>query len=304
MYTVAIVAVALDVRDADILDAVATLAGPLGLRQICLVYVHPFDPMADPIMGGLVVETRTTAAPEGLTGLQAQLQARLPEVEVNHTQLTGRPHEQITRLAIERDADLVVIGRLKATGDRPAWGSRGQLIARHASRSVLLIPHEAKLRLDEVVVGMDFSRRAVESLMLGVQVGQRVRAVYAFHSDPGIAYVGMSPKEFSERIRRNAERHFERDVLAELPPGAQPPELEVLETERVSDGLLRAAATAGLVVVGSRGLTPLATMLLGSTAERVAGLSDAPVLIVRPKGEDVGLLRGLLERVGPDSSTA
>lgn len=303
MYAVAIVAVALDVRDSDILDAVSTLAGPLGLQRICLVYVHPVDPLADPLMGGISVETRTAAAPEGLTGLQETLQARLPDIQIEHVQATGRPHEEITRLALEKDADLVVIGRLRSLGDRPAWGSRGQLIARHASRSVLLVPHGAKLRLDEVVVGMDFSPRAVESLKLGARVGQRVRAIYAFHSDPGLAYVGMSPREFSERIRRNAERHFVRDVLPDLPADAQHPELEVLETERVSDGVLRASAGAGLLVVGSRGLTPLATMLLGSTAERVGGLSDVPVLIVRNKGEDLGLLRGLLDRVASSDNS-
>lgn len=300
MYAVAIVAVALDIRDAGILDAVATLAAPLGLRRVCLVYVHPVDPLADPVMGGIPLATHTAAAPEGLDGLARQLAERLPGIAVDHRQASGRPHEEITRLAHELDADLVVIGRLPATSDRPAWGSRGQLIARHAGRSVLLVPHGSTLRLDDVVVGMDFSHRAADALKLAVGFSAHVRALYAFHTDPGLAYVGLSPKQFAERIRRNAQKHFERDVLPDLAPDATPPTLEVIETERVSDAILVASRDAGLIVVGSRGLTPLATMLLGSTAERVGGLCNAPVLIVRTKGEDLGLLRGLLDRVGPD----
>jgi nucleotide-binding universal stress UspA family protein len=48
--------------------------------------------------------------------------------------------------------------------------------------------------------------------------------------------------------------------------------------------------------MGSRGLTPLAAMLLGSSADRVAGRSPGPVLIVRKKGNHMGLLAGLFHR--------
>ncbi|MEY3211233.1 MAG: hypothetical protein RIT28_1714, partial [Pseudomonadota bacterium] len=37
-------------------------------------------------------------------------------------------------------------------------------------------------------------------------------------------------------------------------------------------------------------------MLLGSTAQEIAGRADAPVLILRAKGEDMGLFASLLSR--------
>ena len=48
--------------------------------------------------------------------------------------------------------------------------------------------------------------------------------------------------------------------------------------------------------LSSRGLSRIATVLLGSTAERVAGLCDGPLLVVRRKGEVIGLLEGLFHR--------
>ena len=48
--------------------------------------------------------------------------------------------------------------------------------------------------------------------------------------------------------------------------------------------------------MGSRGLTPLAALLLGSSADRVAGRSKGPVLIVRRKGSVLGLVERLFHK--------
>ena len=48
-----------------------------------------------------------------------------------------------------------------------------------------------------------------------------------------------------------------------------------------------------LLVVGSRGLSRIATVLLGSTAVQPAGLADGPVLVIRRKGEVPGLAEGI-----------
>jgi nucleotide-binding universal stress UspA family protein len=57
-----------------------------------------------------------------------------------------------------------------------------------------------------------------------------------------------------------------------------------------ADALLAAAEGVDLLAVGSRGLSPLAAVFLGSTAERLAGKSPRPVLVVRRRGEARGLL--------------
>ena len=49
----------------------------------------------------------------------------------------------------------------------------------------------------------------------------------------------------------------------------------------VSDGLLAAASSADLVVLGAHGMNPLKDAMLGTTAERIAGRSTRPLLVVR-----------------------
>ena len=50
---------------------------------------------------------------------------------------------------------------------------------------------------------------------------------------------------------------------------------------RVIDTILERAAASDLVVIGAHGTNPLKDMVLGTTAERIAGRSPAPVLVVR-----------------------
>lgn len=295
-FRTAIVSVALDKRDRTVLDAIAQLSGALGLRRVVLVHVAHLDPLADPILGGITIDKATIAAPEGLAGYAHELSQRIPEVEIIEEHRAGTVHEQIIQLAVEEDADLVVLGRRKAFENHTAWGSRGVAVARHAARSVLVIPDDADPGTGEVVVGVDFSHTSNHALAVGVSLGQKVRAIYAYKVDPAISYGGLSPQDFEEHVQQNALRHFIDDVLPTLPQGAAEPKLTCLAGDRVSDTLIAEGEKADLLVIGGQGRTRLASMLLGSTAERVAGRCGTAVLVVREKGERMGLLESLLHR--------
>ena len=65
---------------------------------------------------------------------------------------------------------------------------------------------------------------------------------------------------------------------------------------KVADVLI-AYAKADPIVMGSRGLTPLAALLLGSSADRTAGRSQGPVFIVRKKGSTMSLVERLFHRI-------
>ena len=91
----------------------------------------------------------------------------------------------------------------------------------------------------------------------------------------------------------NARKIMERDILPKVANGASRPNLVVHPGGKVADVLIR-YADGSPIVMGSRGLTPLAALLLGSSADRVAGRALGPVLIVRQKGSVLGLLESLV----------
>ncbi len=54
------------------------------------------------------------------------------------------------------------------------------------------------------------------------------------------------------------------------------------------------------VVIGARGRTGAAGVLLGTVTEQLIRRSPSPVLAVKRKGECLGLLRALLVIAGPE----
>jgi nucleotide-binding universal stress UspA family protein len=90
-----------------------------------------------------------------------------------------------------------------------------------------------------------------------------------------------------EDLERGARRIVD-DAAARV--GAKAPMAAVttsVSRATASDALLKAAANAALVVVGSRGHRPLRDALLGSTARQVAMHAPCPTVLVRDLGDRV-----------------
>ncbi len=293
-FATAVVCVALDERDRTILDAVASLSGALGLRRVVVAHVAHVESIATALLGGIAPDRGSLEPPPGLEHLAADLGRAIPEVEVVTAHRVGTVHEELIALACDVEADLVVLGRTAPDGGRTMWGSRGEAVARHADRSVLVVPDGHVPRGGRVVVGLDFSQGSHRALEAAVTLGRRVQAVYGYRVDAAISYGGLAPTDFQHHVEQHARRHFADEVLPTLPQGALEPQLVCVSGSRVSDTLVAKASGADLLVVGGAGRTRLARMLLGSTAERVAGRSDTSVLIVRQKGKLQGLAQTLL----------
>jgi nucleotide-binding universal stress UspA family protein len=67
-----------------------------------------------------------------------------------------------------------------------------------------------------------------------------------------------------------------------------------VESTHPAEALLKASESADLLAVGSRGLTPLAAVLLGSTAEKLGARCPNPLLVYREAGTRRGLFSSLL----------
>lgn len=288
----ALLMLGLDDRDLNLLDAVVAGAERLGIRRITALHVHRREPMPP----GLAA-AGTISPLEASTALKAvchELRLRLGDVEVEAFERAGSVAEEMIDLLGDHDIDLVIMGRRPVEDAHSAWGPDGLPIVRQATSSVLVVPRTSTLDLRKVVVGLDFSDHSTEALAVAVQIADEVRAVYQF--DLSAAALGsMTDEEFEVHLAENVRAHFDRDVRPLLPPGRPDPVLELCPATRASSVLTEAAGKEPLVL-GSRGLTRLAAILLGSTAEQTAGKAHGPVLIVRKKGQRMGVLEGMIHR--------
>lgn len=172
----------------------------------------------------------------------------------------GRAYDELGAEAVRAGAALIAVG---AHGGRrlvgAALGDVATMMLHDAPASVLLAraPFDTVAFPSRVVVGLDGS----DASLLALSVAERL--------------CGDSGGELTVVVAT----HDDEIDLDELRRRAAPHEIRA-ERHRPVDALVRAAARADLLVVGSRGASGLRA--LGSVSERVAHRAASSVLVVRP----------------------
>ena len=147
-------------------------------------------------------------------------------------------------------------------------------------------------RTQPVVVGIDGSEHATRALGWAVEQARAERRPLALVHGTGLLTATahdsavISVHDVHQVLRENGEAVV-RDALARVRELA--PDLEVTCHVEVADpreALLTWSRTAALVVVGSRGRGPVASLLLGSVGVALARHAQCPVLVHRPRRQD------------------
>lgn len=291
MFPTALVMLGLDGKDDSILDALSVGAAKLGVQRVIVAHIHNRDPLPAPLVG--LISPPEPAPPAGLKEAVAQIEAALPDVQVEGLNRSGPPEFVLARLTEEFDVDLFIMGRDQARGGEAGWGSASRKILRQTTCSALVVPVTSKLDLSRVVVGFDFSHYSNMALAVACQIAASATALYQFDDKVPVAG-GIKQDGFKAQVEARAQAHLDSEILPWLTEGCKPG-LVVHPGGKVADALINEAGEAP-IVMGSRGLTPLAALLLGSSADRVAGRSKGPVLIVRRKGSVLGLVDRLFHK--------
>lgn len=253
---------------------------------------HVVEPKVESWSGGVAGSLR-----DYLQGLERDAEQSLAlkvevlrgnEVDVRYSTASElTPFEGISRKVEEIRPELVVMGTHGRTGlDRLVMGSVAERVLRHVSVNVLTLNAKcpvvrAARAFERILVPVDFSEFSKRALLaaqaLRAEGGHiRVAHVVASPIHPsfyagGINRLFQIDPEMPQRIRTNLESWLgkaraeievrEGDVFAEL--------MDVAE----EDG-------AQLIVMGTRGLTGLDHLLMGSVTEKVVRRSEIPVLTV------------------------
>ncbi len=184
-------------------------------------------------------------------------------------------------------ADLVVVGTEGHMGIKHILiGSVAEGVVRSAPCSVVVSRGTLAAATGPVVVGIDFSDCAREALEgaceIADQLGADLHMVHAANTVPLLSgpYGVPAPTDFYNSILQDA-----RTRLAELAAGCA---IKGNVTTEVSTAPAQHALSevarqrdARLVVVGSRGLTGIKHLVLGSVAERTVRHAPCSVWVVR-----------------------
>lgn len=226
--------------------------------------------------------------------------------EIAHVEIkVGQATKSIVKFSAKNDIDLIVVGR-KNSSDSGTDGVIIQRLARRGPCSILIIPNGFKKTISKVLVPVDFSDHSLDAVnetigLLNVDRFPKPKLYiqHVYQVPSGYHYAGKSFDEFGSVMREHAYKDYTAFMRK-----ADKTDLEIeplLTLERHEDvmGLIYKTAkkmNAAAIVIGAKGITATASLFIGSSAEKLVQIAkDIPLLVVRPKGKQKGLIDYLKE---------
>lgn len=202
-----------------------------------------------------------------------------------------RPHKAIADVAIEWDADLVVLGPYRRQLGDSFRGTTAERVIRKADRPVLVVNREVAGPYENVLLASDLSRMSASiarvSKQLGLLEGSRASVVHAPQHSLGLMLYlarGSEPAVISKQRSRSrlASKRIEAQLERAGMSGAQ---VSVLSPQTSPFHAIEQVARregSDLVVVGSSRFPLLKRVFIGSVSNEVLRGMTNDVLLVSP----------------------
>lgn len=195
----------------------------------------------------------------------------------------------------KEEIDLLIVSHDR--GKKAAGNSFSEKLARKAFCSVLIVPDQPKVRLEKIVVAVDFSDYSLNAMDVGTAFAKAagldtVYLLNTYHVPSGYYKTGKSYEEFDSIMQENAKSKL-RLSLSKVDMKSVRIQPFFKETKDVVAGIHGFARNldADLIVVGARGRSgDIAAILLGSITEGLIRKLERPLLAVKRKGEGLNIL--------------
>jgi nucleotide-binding universal stress UspA family protein len=194
----------------------------------------------------------------------------------------GEPYEQIVHVAAEENCDLIVMGRKGL--DHLERGLMGSVTARvigHTDKNVLVVPENAKLAWDNILLAADGSAYCKNATTLAIDMAKEHSARLTIINVVSLndEFLALAPDIVSNMVDK-AKSVVDAVVEEAKSKGLRKVESVVKEGEPYSAiTKLASDRNADLIVMGTYGRKGITRLLMGSVTERVIGYSKCPVMV-------------------------
>lgn len=208
----------------------------------------------------------------------------------------------VLNLANKYDADLFIVGQKKVL---PGTGVLAQRLARRASCNLFIIPEGSEPGVKKILVPMDFSKYSKLAIDQAIEIARRngpdveIVCQNVYSVPAGYHYTGKTFDEFAEVMRKHAEDDYKKFIKKVNTHGVK---ISTVYSIDNNDNLasdiydLADKIKPDAIIIGAKGRTATAAIFLGSLAEKLVNSKMShPLLVVRPKGKNAGLIETLKE---------
>jgi nucleotide-binding universal stress UspA family protein len=193
-------------------------------------------------------------------------------------------------VAAARKVDLILLGH----GRKSRRRSLARRLAMKAPCSVWMMPDGAPPTLGRILAPIDFSRRSADTLALATALAEAAGvdeclALHVHFNDAAVTFDG-----FDEILAEDRDRAFGLFIAPIDLHGVYAKPLFV-EASNVAQAILRTAEEhqSDLIVMGTRGRSTSAAVLLGSETEHCMMTTQVPLLAVKRFGARLPLVQAL-----------
>jgi nucleotide-binding universal stress UspA family protein len=196
----------------------------------------------------------------------------------------GEPDRVITDLADAENFDLIVMGRRGKHGiEKALVGSVTARVIGFSQRDVLVVPEDATVCLDRILLATDGSKYSNEATDKAIDIARSYGSMLKI-----VSIIDVPPDFFAEapdihdNMIKKAKGFVEDAKDRALSAGVRAEGFirEGTAYKKIID--LAKEQDAHIIIMGSHGRTGLRRLLMGSVAERVTGLAPCPLLIIKP----------------------
>ena len=304
-------------RDAKMLAYIANIVRLAGIEEVHLIYASEdllrpsYSDYSSHVQSRL--DSGIPPAPdmfdvqnERVEYLAQSAFGSLPGCAVKTHVVYGAPMHEALELSLTLDVDIIAMrqsfGELSEKGSKALAARR---IARRAACSILTVPDDFVFETANILVPVrdsDCSQNAfVAACAIAEATGGMVEAlnIYQVYSDYMFAGIplGEHLADLEDRARQETRSLLDRTAFGNVEVRTH--FMPDLNADPV--GVIRRRARemkANMFVIGARGRTGAAGILLGTVTEQLLQQAEMPVLAVKTKGESLGVVRTLLEMMG------
>jgi nucleotide-binding universal stress UspA family protein len=219
-----------------------------------------------------------------------------PEAEKVCEIVEGAPLRVLLEWSRQKDTDLILIGKKKESREN---GNLAAKLVRKAPCSVLIIPADSEAKFRKILLPVDFSEHSADAMETAIAFasagGAKIECLHVYRVPTGYHKTGKSYEEFVAIMRGHAEKDY-RNLISKF-NRAGLSITPIFELDNNPPKAIKAAAQkqqADLLIMGARGRSAAAAILLGSVTERLIGTTDIPLLAVKKKGANLTLLEAML----------
>lgn len=221
------------------------------------------------------------------------------DLEVSCLIKEGNPIEKILQLSKIKNVDLILMGRKKSLKGSGLVSSK---ISRKCPCDLLLVPQHNHLKIKKLLVPVDYSMHSALAMNLACHLQEMtdgaVEGLHVYSVPNGYHKIGKTYEEFADIMESHAQRDYKKFLTQHEFPSDIPCRYVLADDGKHPELTYEYAENHGvdLIVLGSRGRTNIAAILMGSTAEKLVYLdSHVPIFIVKEKGENMGFLDALMK---------